>query len=288
MDRQFTNKEELEYPTEDDFVDVKVLNNNTKILSEKKANIDSLTDVARESEPRAIENAVKSIKNDVSQNLQGVAKERSTYSIEDKVKELDRKVQYLEEREKGRCWPELPNKKFSYIQKNFSGTTKEYTFLEVNGNGNLIFAIANIVVANGVGKVEFKISIDDNTIFHTEIDFTNYTGRTVYLGILNNDFITSYDGNSRYLGFFYYKNTISKFDTVGFDVTKLTEMTNFIELSNNKVVVSAINFIKQNASVATNITKKLIPFKNKLKVTVKEINQNTSNSINFYAGYNIN
>ena len=55
---KFTNKQELEYPTEEDFVDVKVLNNNTRLLSEQKA------DIA-----------------DIEVRLQGLAKERSEYSI---------------------------------------------------------------------------------------------------------------------------------------------------------------------------------------------------------------
>ena len=58
-ENKFTNESELEYPTEEDFIDIKVLNNNTRLLNEKKVDIESIENVARESTPMAIENAVK-------------------------------------------------------------------------------------------------------------------------------------------------------------------------------------------------------------------------------------
>ena len=110
-DNKFTNKEELEYPTEDDFVDVKVLNNNTRLLSEKKA------DIA-----------------DIEVSLQGVAKERTEYSIEDKVKGLETKI--IEVSNKG-C--------IKSIQRitgglSGSGTTKSHTISAVNMNKTFLIA----------------------------------------------------------------------------------------------------------------------------------------------------
>ena len=86
MDNVFTNKEELEYPLETDLVNIKVLNNNTRLLDEKKADI-----------------------SDIEVSLQGVAKERSEYSIENKVKEIENKLILLEEKEKLKNWLSSPS-----------------------------------------------------------------------------------------------------------------------------------------------------------------------------------
>ncbi|WP_250277203.1 hypothetical protein [[Clostridium] colinum] len=64
-DNKFTNLDKLEYPLEDDSIDIKVLNNNTRLLDEKKANISSLENVARESSPMDIENNIKSVSSKV-------------------------------------------------------------------------------------------------------------------------------------------------------------------------------------------------------------------------------
>lgn len=116
----FTNEDEIRYPTEDDLVDIKVLNNNIRLLDETKAGGTDLENVARETTPKNIENIVKAtqsttstinsnvsnikstvdtinsnvnnINSNISSNLQGVAKERSQYSIEDKTKEISTKT----------------------------------------------------------------------------------------------------------------------------------------------------------------------------------------------------
>ena len=98
-DDQFTNKDELEYPFESDYVNVKVLNNNTKLLDEKKANISDLADVSRETEKLIIENTVKSINqkvgnigNDLDSKLKDVARESSKLKIENTLLDILSKV----------------------------------------------------------------------------------------------------------------------------------------------------------------------------------------------------
>lgn len=65
-DDKFTNKEQLEYPLETDIVNIKVLNNNTKLLDEKISQMtgnigNNLRNIAQESSPKYIENQVKKI-----------------------------------------------------------------------------------------------------------------------------------------------------------------------------------------------------------------------------------
>ena len=116
FDNTFTNEDEIRYPTEDDLVDIKVLNNNIRLLDEQKAGGADLQNVAKETTPKNIENIVKNIQSttnainsnvtnikntvntinsnvnninsNVGSNLQQVAKERSQYSIEDKADEI--------------------------------------------------------------------------------------------------------------------------------------------------------------------------------------------------------
>lgn len=101
-DDQFTNRDELEYPLEDDFINIKVLNNNIKLLNEKKASISNLEDTARETQKLIIENTVKSIDrkvanigNDLESKLQNVARENSRFKIENTSLDILSKVRNL-------------------------------------------------------------------------------------------------------------------------------------------------------------------------------------------------
>lgn len=234
--RQFTNKEELEYPTEDDFVDVKILNNNTKILSEKKANIDSLIDVARESEPKAIENAVKNIRNDISQNLQGVAKERSEYSIENKLQEVDTKVgninsgisqrlqgvakerseysienkvaeldRKIENIEKLRNWITWPNLKTKIADERYLSNIGEIVILDITGEGYLIHSAIQLTCL-AKSRCDLKIILDGKNYLGYDLKNENSSDtHVVEFGLYNLDILNSkfngvyYDlGNGRY------------------------------------------------------------------------------------------
>lgn len=176
IDDKFTNKEELEYPSENDFVDIKVLNNNTKLLDNKKADISS-----------------------VETALQGLAKERSEYSIEDKVKELDKKFQMFEETERKRNWLSLPNLKTEiYNKSNSNSSFTEAELLNVIGGGHLIIGIArftyNASSPYNPKKMQFKIQVDDEIIYDASIvDNYESTGwsRFWQLGITNDTKYTS-------------------------------------------------------------------------------------------------
>lgn len=204
-DDRFTNKEELEYSLENDLVNVKVLNNNTKLLDEKKADITSLNNVARESTPMAIENAVKNISNDVSQNLQGVAKERSEYSIEDRVKNLEDNIP--------KYYYDLH---YNYIVKQVSSVplNNEILLSEATGQGELVHCFLGF---RGTGTdnndrpaYKFKIVIDGEVkLFHTvylmgkvnypKAGFFSYTNISHYEA----DYTRDYQNRYRYYPYSY-------------------------------------------------------------------------------------
>lgn len=204
-DDRFTNKEELEYSLENDLVNIKVLNNNTKLLDEKKADIASLNNVARESTPMAIENAVKNISNDVSQNLQGVAKERSEYSIEDKVKILEDNLP--------KYYYDLH---YNYIVKQVSSVplNNEILLSEATGQGELVHCFLGF---RGTGTdnndrpaYKFKIVIDGEVkLFHTvylmgkvnypKAGFFSYTNISHYEA----DYTRDYQNRYRYYPYSY-------------------------------------------------------------------------------------
>lgn len=79
MDNEnFTNDEDIKYPELDDFVDVRVLNNNTKLLDEKKVDLVQFNEL-------------------VSDNLDGVAKESSAYNIEDGINNIKSTASNIED-----------------------------------------------------------------------------------------------------------------------------------------------------------------------------------------------
>lgn len=203
----FTNQQTLQYPTENDFVDIKVLNNNTKILNETKADISSLLDVAKETTPKNIENIAKNVQSttntistnvanikstvatinsnvnninsNVGSNLQQVAKERSQYSIEDKVKQIEEMLNNLKtniiERKK---WFNYPNLRGIPITHKTSNNS--YTLISsVTGSGHLICAFfGEIFIPKSqtgnhkeeLQKVGIKIEIDGKVVLHIEFD----------------------------------------------------------------------------------------------------------------------
>ena len=142
-DDKFTNKEELEYPTEDDFVDVKVLNNNTRLLSEQKADID-----------------------DIEVSLQGVAKERTEYSIEDKVKSLEQKILNIEEY--------IPKLYYNLRgnRGNVGGSSKPFNIdrknliFSITGSGELLHSLVWINHFADKGNLNFKteLIVDGKTV----------------------------------------------------------------------------------------------------------------------------
>lgn len=185
IDDKFTNKEELEYPSEKDIVDIKVLNNNTKLLDNKKADISS------------IETA-----------LQGISKERSEYSIEDKVKELDKKFQAFEEAERKKKWLSLPNLKTNeFYRKNEHSSFTELEIINVQGSGYFILAISTIIdsITHNSKKLQFKIQIDEEIIYDVTINDNHtpeygHSSRQWELGIVNDVEYTSFTqlGNNIY------------------------------------------------------------------------------------------
>lgn len=196
FDNTFTNEDEIRYPTEDDLVDIKVLNNNIRLLDETKAGGTDLKNVARETTPKNIENGisnlkrtvdtinsnVNSINSNIGSNLQGVAKERSQYSIEDKVKQIEEAVNSLKanitERKK---WINYPNLRAMPITH--KNVNNDYTLISsVTGSGHLLCAFfgetftaksQNTQYKEETKKVGIKIEIDGKVAFHVEFDPTN-------------------------------------------------------------------------------------------------------------------
>ena len=169
-DNTFTNEDEIRYPTEDDLVDIKVLNNNIRLLDEQKAGGADLQNVAKETTPKNIENIVKSTQNttntinanitnikstvdtinsnvnninsNVGSNLQNVAKERNQYSIENKTDEI---LSYLQNVAK-----ETTPKNIENIAKNIQDNVQ--TLINTKGT------IKSIQVINGQFEGTSEIS----------------------------------------------------------------------------------------------------------------------------------
>lgn len=87
-DETFTNNDSIQYPSLNDIADIRVINNNIKILNEQKANLDNLSNVARESSPKNIENTI----NTMNTKLSSVAIETSPKNIENLIKSINTKI----------------------------------------------------------------------------------------------------------------------------------------------------------------------------------------------------
>ncbi len=247
-DDKFTNREEIEYPSEDDIVDVKVLNNNTRLLSEKKADI-----------------------SDIEDSLQGVAKERSEYSIEDKVKELGTKIQYLEDKEKRKNWTLLPNiKTVDLYGIRFSDFNSSKELLNINGSGHLILAVFR--TDNKVGRIDFKIEIDDEIIYNVDFDL-NGAKYGSCLGLINENYINDY-----YMPGESVRKVINLLHTSTrnfyIELRSLTKQCRWASLSKNKISIKAtdIYYGSHLAAPATVLLETPIKFNRNIKVTLVDNN----------------
>lgn len=161
MDNVFTNKEELEYPLETDLVNIKVLNNNTRLLDEKKADI-----------------------SDIEVSLQGVAKERSEYSIEDRIKKLEENIKKI-----------IPNNNEELLVSSVSNSNtinldSENLIFQIDGAGEIFQCFQQVTFHSDNEKLEFemRMEIDGVTILFFECKTTtnsSYRSRTGYVGMFS-------------------------------------------------------------------------------------------------------
>ena len=300
-ENKFTNESELEYPTEEDFIDIKVLNNNTRLLNEKKVDIESIENVARESTPMAIENAVKNINSGVSQNLQGVAKESSQYNIENKVKSIEDKVKNLDKiindsisNNKFQKWTSLSNinERSTVVNINYSG---EKELLNVSGSGNLIMCAFDLSSAwneqnTTSDKILLKIEIDDEVILNLGVKLarriSNYTIMS-QVGIINDSFITLYEERVRG------KTSALPMYRTGQIVRMFLATSRFLSLGSQEQQVSisggfnygdSLNFVYLDGNV---VLQQPIPFARKLRVSA-HTTKVLAGSITMMHIYNLN
>ena len=272
---KFTNKSDIEYPLEEDFVGIKVLNNNTRLLDEKKANI-----------------------NDIENRLQRVAKESSEYSIEDKIKNIETKVKNIEDKIKNIEEPlsTLPNRKCIHIvdNNNITATRKEY--FSVDGkSGNLVMLDAWFSTYTNEGGYIFKntrleIEIDGQNIY--DIHLTNCRAKgnnVVKCGILNPSLFVPSGNNQMSFGFKYLPSSSSESysnQAITKNIHELTGMLPYEELSSKTIKFENKNLYDNVVPFA--YVNKFIPFKNSLKIFFTSMEPNVADSLHIYGYYNIN
>lgn len=181
QDEKFTNSINIQYPSREDFIDIAVLNNNFRLLQEKKASIEdiekSLERVAKEKSPNNIENNIDSI-----------------------VEKLDNITKIVKIKNKKNFW-EYPNKRMTFNRTNI--TSSNQVFLDIKGKGRLLHLpcfleekyINSSFRLNGV----FKVEIDGEVQY--KLTFENYPvsdSRTLGFGIVNKNIYTNVKtGNSK-------------------------------------------------------------------------------------------
>lgn len=164
-DNKFTNSGSIQYPLETDVVDVKVLNNNTRLLDEKKLEVKDLTSVAKEETSQQILTNINNIDGQVSNNLVGVAKETTPKNIENQIAEL--KDAY----DGGIGWFGAENTKIvqtSWKIGNMAvNSLKSRELVSIGGSGKFIGACVNF---SGIGvDDEIKGTVGKHTSIRLEI-----------------------------------------------------------------------------------------------------------------------
>ncbi len=255
----------------------------------KKADITSLNNVARESTPMAIENAVKNISNDVSQNLQGVAKERSEYSIEDRVKILE---------------DNLPKYYYdlhlNYIEKQVSNIplNNEILLSEATGQGELVHCFLGFrgtgTTNNNNPAYKFKIVIDGEVkLFHTvylmgkvsypKAGFFSYTNISHYEA----DYTRDYQNRYRYYPYSYLpiirKNGVSYETGMGVAVYPRNYIMHPLSSKEKKLYVNGELIFTQGT-----IEMKPIKYKNKVQVYLTLLDRAELQEINLSMYYKPN
>ena len=236
-DNKFTNKSNIEYPLEEDFVDIKVLNNNTRLLDTKKANLSDLQNVAKESEPKFIENSVK--------------------AIEDRMDKQN--------------WLALPNLKAIHKQiPTDSITSTEVEVYSVTGKGSLVCAMANIYTSDKTFYL--KIEVDNNILFNVKVKFERSMGGiNYYLGILND---TKYTNLRQVNGNIYRQITLARAKASNNLAPIDVIYENVVTLSNGLYIIDATNVHKENITgqsyglPATAVVDKPIKFNTGFKIYI--------------------
>lgn len=216
-DEKFTNNSELEYPKEDDYVNIKVLNNNTRLLDEQKANVgdiqNALVGVAKESSEKNIENIVKdvqakanTINSNVATNKANIENIKNTVNtvngnannINSVVGQLKTKIDTLETKitniNNKKAWFSYPNVKLVEL----SGSTTQYnsytTVLNVSGSGYLFSShLYAIYPTSGIGKMGIKIEVDGEVKLYLENNKTSTTSMSTldYVGLIDGSDISA-------------------------------------------------------------------------------------------------
>ncbi|MDE6181884.1 MAG: hypothetical protein K2F59_01585, partial [Eubacteriales bacterium] len=148
--------------------DIRVINNNIKILQEEKANLSNLQDVAKESSPKNIENKViqlegkieknySEIKNIMDYEKYGITYEKCVHYLDDRLRDLQPNTNYIDIVNvvgSGKFYNAyiLPNMEGAKtVSKTINGITQEYTYKTVQG---------------------IKIILDDKIIYWHELDLS--------------------------------------------------------------------------------------------------------------------
>lgn len=139
---------------------------------------------------------IGNINNNVSQNLQGVAKERSEYIIEDSIKKLEENLKKsFDEAYKRRDWYTFKNLKITQTQLKGNNEENHNILTSTGSSGKLIMSVLNIggIRNETVQMRDFsmKVSLDEQVIFYPTVgEFGIWTAYENVIGIINDRYKT--------------------------------------------------------------------------------------------------
>ena len=174
-DNKFTNDVEIVYPTLNDVADIRVINNNIKILNEQKASLDNLENVARESSPKNIEskvvsthssvNSVQSAVNTMNSTINNINSVVNSINSKSNIKSVQRGVATL-----------ALNSNYVTNTINLSSVNSNKCMVILNGQTNGI--------TSGGQILNFEPYVESLSSSQLKIAFRNadrHSGGTIYL-----------------------------------------------------------------------------------------------------------
>lgn len=164
----FTNKNEIEYPSIDSYVDIKTLNNNTKILNENKIDKNGL--------------------GEIKDKLYEVVKEKIAYNVEEKVVLLNERMGYTY------AWINNVYIKMQEVHtwaKEMYNEITQTSTSRIKGKIDSIYKHTNIIyskvdnVYNNIGNISNKIdSLYSSPKVVKSVQYGYYANRPEHLNML--------------------------------------------------------------------------------------------------------
>lgn len=215
--------------------------------------------------------------------LINMVEENSTVAVQDKLKEIENKIEELENytKDKDISYLDLPNLNYNNLGLNNLITDTNYkTAINITGSGYLVAALLKYSVNNTQKNIKgIKITLDNKIIYWQEVNVTNakYSSGLCAMGISNAQ--NSYSGSSPKTA--QYLTPLAQ----TYSQENLKEVLRLSHFSNNKVTINSPEITFSSLDTSKVIFNKGLRFENSLRIEI--VSDLTNKSVNLYYLYSL-